>query len=216
MITAEVLLGEFDSPARPQGSRPTCLAFALCDLNRRFSPTELSPEYFYRAAARLIPNWKPGDGLQFAEAQQASQLGQPEEYRFPYCERDPDVPIPELPTDLPMYGNALTFEDRNLASLVASIRFGRPIGLGLRITPEFYRPIGGVVSFSDQVVGVMLHAVVAIGVGWDADKEAPWFYVRNSWGPGWGNQGHAWISGAYVTAHAACAFGVDHGEIDTQ
>lgn len=45
VITAEVLLGEFDSPARPQGSRPTCLAFALCDLNRRFSPTELSPEY---------------------------------------------------------------------------------------------------------------------------------------------------------------------------
>lgn len=146
MITAEVLLGEFDCPVRPQGDRPTCLAFALCDLNRRFSPAELSPEYFYRAAARLIPNWRPGDGLQFAEAQQASYLGQPEEDRFPYCEADPDIPIPDLPTDLPMYGNALTFEPRDVATLAASIRAGRAIGLGLRTTQEFFHPIEGIVK----------------------------------------------------------------------
>ncbi|WP_313055346.1 C1 family peptidase [Pseudomonas lopnurensis] len=216
MINVEVLLGEFASPARPQGPRPTCLAFALSDLNRRFSPTDLSPEYFYQTAARLIPGWKPGDGLQFDAAQQASLLGQPEEERYPYCEHEPDIPIPELPGDLPMYGRALKLEYADLTVMASTLRAGRPVGLGLRVTREFYVPDNGVVSFSDHVVPGMLHAVVAIGLGRHDEDASPWFYVRNSWGPDWGIQGHAWISGAYVAAHAACAFGVDHGETDTQ
>ncbi|BCS41875.1 hypothetical protein Pta6605_02060 [Pseudomonas amygdali pv. tabaci] len=60
----------------------------------------------------------------------------------------------------------------------------------------------------------LLHAVVAIGVVYEDGNSAPWFYVRNSWGPNWGVNGHAWISGTYVSAHAECAFGVENGKTD--
>ncbi|OZN68065.1 hypothetical protein CGQ11_00800 [Pseudomonas aeruginosa] len=92
------------------------------------------------------------------------------------------------------------------------IRAGRAVGLGLRITPEFFTPEAGVIRHSDEVLSQRLHAVVAVGLGHMAGQNTPWFFIRNSWGPTWGLQGHAWISGEYVAMHAACAFGVEHGQ----
>ncbi|WP_404942357.1 C1 family peptidase [Pseudomonas fluorescens] len=67
---------------------------------------------------------------------------------------------------------------------------GQPIGLGLRVTSEFFKPEGNVVPFSDRVMAGLLHAVVAIGIGHEEGSSAPWFYVLNSWGPQWGLVGH--------------------------
>ncbi|KPX59579.1 MULTISPECIES: C1 family peptidase [Pseudomonas syringae group genomosp. 2] len=214
MIVPKVLLDGYDSPARPQGQRPTCLAFVLSDLNRPTSPADLSPEYLYRAAAILSPGWAPGGGITFEAMREASRAGQPEEIAFPYCSEEPALPIPDLPSGLQHYGDVLQRLSADPTDIACLISAGRPIGLGLRVTPEFFRPDGSLVAFSDQVMMGLLHAVVAIGVGYEDGNSAPWFYVRNSWGPNWGVNGHAWISGTYVSAHAECAFGVENGKTD--
>ena len=148
--------------------------------------------------------------------QKASGIGQPEEADFPYCPEEPSLPIPVLPVGLKHYGRVMVRVSADPTDVACLISAGQPIGLGLRVTPEFFRPNGNVVPFSEQVMAGLLHAVVAIGVGHEQDNRAPWFYVRNSWGPRWGVNGHAWISGAYVSAHAECAFGVENGETNCQ
>lgn len=214
MIAPKVLLGGYGSSTRPQGRRPTCLAFALSDLNRPGAPADLSPEFLYRAAAILSPDWAPGGGITFDAMREASRAGQPEEAAFPYCPEEPSLPIPCLPSGLRHYGQLLQYVSADPTDIACFITAGQPIGLGLRLTPEFFKPEGGLVSFSDQVVAGLLHAVVAIGVGHEESSSAPWFYVRNSWGPQWGINGHAWISGTYVSGHAECAFGVENGKTD--
>lgn len=216
MIVQEVLLDEFHSPARPQGGRNTCLVFAISDLNRQLSNADLSPEYLYRAAAIASTGWRPGNGIFFESAQQAAQLGQPEEDSFPYCAEEPPSPIPALPIGLPLFGKAPEFISKDPTDLVCSIRAGKAVGLGLRITQAFLDAKTDIIDFSERVLPGLLHAVVAVGVGRKQGEVTPWFYVRNSWGPTWGTQGYAWISGEYVVAHAACAFGVDHGKNSTQ
>ncbi|WP_367575921.1 C1 family peptidase [Pseudomonas oryzihabitans] len=143
--------------------------------------------------------------------QEASVGGQPEEFVFPYCPNEPTLPIPPLPSDLKLYGQVLQRVSADPTDIACFIAAGQAIGLGVRVTQEFYKPEGDVVSFSDQVLKGVLHAVVAIGVGHEEGSSAPWFYVRNSWGPQWGLGGYAWIPGVYVSAHAACAFGVGNG-----
>lgn len=214
MIVRKVLLSGYGPSVRPQGRRPTCLAFALSDLNRLQAPADLSPEFLYRAAAILNPIWTPGSGVTFEAMKEASRGGQPEEIEFPYCTDEPSPPIPPLPSGLKHYGQVMQRVSADPTDIAYLITAGRPIGLGLRVTREFFKPEGDVVPFSDQVLAGLLHAVVAIGVGHEEGSSAPWFYVRNSWGPQWGANGHAWVSGAYVSAHAECAFGVENGEAD--
>jgi C1A family cysteine protease len=207
VIKLECLVDLIPVKARNQGNRPTCLAFAVTDLNRRFASEDLGPEYFYRAAIERIPGWKPGDGLQIPAAVEASRLGHPTERDYPYLDDEPALPLQVLPA-LQMHGHAVSFIAADQVYLTDKMRAGVAIGLALRLTLEFYQPVAGAIPFSNTVLpGAMVHAVVAVGLGYDHLGEA-WFLIRNSWGQAWGIDGHAWISAAYVAAHAACAFEV--------
>ncbi len=214
MITPEILVDATPVEAKNQGNRPTCLAFAITDLNRRFADEELGPEFFYRATIAHIPNWQPGDGLQIPAALTASALGHPVERLFPYLDHEPGVPLEALPTHLEHFGCPVQFFEPDVDWLISNIRAQNAVGLALRLTLEFFQPQDGIVSFSESVLpGTMVHAVVAVGLGYDGDGE-PWFFIRNSWGDAWGLHGHAWVSSTYIAAHAACAFGVVHGSTD--
>ncbi|UVM66795.1 C1 family peptidase [Pseudomonas sp. B21-009] len=211
MITVECLLSESRSAANDQGNRPTCLAFAIATLNRKFAPQDLGPEYFYRSAISLIPGWCPGQGLNVAAAKTASALGHPIELDYPYQPAEPTTPLEALPTGLTLYGRAVEFYKPNISRLMSSLQAGEAVGLALRLTREFFTPTGDIIGFSNIVLpGTMIHAVVVVGMGYDEHQE-PWFLIRNSWGAGWGANGYAWLSSTYVTAHASCAFGVEHG-----
>lgn len=214
MITPEILVDANPVEAKNQGNRPTCLAFAIADLNRRFAAEELGPEFFYRATIANIPNWQPGNGLQIAAAQIASALGHPVERLFPYLEDEPGLPLEVLPMHLEFFGHPVQFIDPDLGWLISNMQAQVPVGLALRLTIDFYRPQDGIILFSEAVLpGAMVHAVVAVGLGYDSDGE-PWFLIRNSWGAAWGLDGHAWVSSTYIATHAACAFGVVHGSTD--
>ncbi|AYG47267.1 hypothetical protein DV532_24420 [Pseudomonas sp. Leaf58] len=216
MITVECLVDKASVKAKNQGNRPTCLAFAVTDLNRSSADEDLGPEYFYRATLSRIPGWQPGDGLQIPAAIEASALGHPTEREFPYRDDEPEIPLEDLPEDLAMHGRPIEFFAADIGELIGSMQALIPVGLALRLTVEFYRPVDGIVPFSPTVLpGAMMHAVVAVGLGYDAHGE-PWFLLRNTWGEGWGRDGHAWISASYIASHAACAFGVEHGSSDSR
>lgn len=111
MISANVDLRSSYGAAHHQGQRPTCLAFALSDLNRFYSqaPTELSAEYLYQSAAAATPGWQPDDGLLIHAALAAiARPGQPSEATYPYADAEPIAPLTPLPVFNPMY--ATTFQ----------------------------------------------------------------------------------------------------------
>lgn len=216
MITVECLVDKLPVAAKNQGNRPTCLAFAVTDLNRSFVDEDLGPEYFYRATLSRIPGWKPGDGLQIPAAIEASQLGHPTEREYPYQTAEPQLPLEPLPEHLALHGRSIKFFAADVGHLIGSMQAMVPMGLALKLTLDFYRPVEGVISFSPTVLpGAMMHAVVAVGLGYDEGSQ-PWFLIRNTWGEAWGLNGHAWISAAYIESHAACAFGVEHGSSDSR
>lgn len=208
MITIECLVDSIPVKARNQGNRPTCLAFAVTDINRQYAAEDLGPEFFYQATVQKIPGWKVGDGLQMPAAMDASKLGHPLEREFPYQIDEPPIPFIALPTSLQLHGNPISFFNADVGQLIGKMQASVPMGLALRLTLEFYTPVDGLIPYSPITLpAAMIHAVVAVGLGRD-EFGAPWFYIRNSWGDSWGQDGHAWIPSAYIVAHAACAFGV--------
>ncbi|MBJ2285832.1 C1 family peptidase [Pseudomonas sp. MF6755] len=215
MITTECLTDSIPVKARNQGNRPTCVAFAVTDLNRRFADDELGPEYFYRATIRRIPGWKPGDGVQLTAVAEASQAGHALEAHYSYQADEPVVPLEMLPDALDLFGRPIHFFHPDVDEMIDNLRMGVPVGLALRLTYEFYSPVDGMVPFTHSILpGAMQHAVVTVGLGHDARGEI-WFLIRNSWGEAWGHNGHAWIPAAYIAMHATCAFGVEHGSPDS-
>ncbi|WP_454828095.1 C1 family peptidase [Pseudoxanthomonas wuyuanensis] len=207
-IKEEVILAQATFPARDQGLRPTCIAFALAEVNLGIAggAEALSPEFAYQAAACLVPAWIPGAGVPLDAALRATSSGQPLESVFPYQAVEPLAPVPAPPTTLKRFGGGVAMLPLDIPVLCALLREHRPVGIGLQLTESFYLPVDGVVTFQAiALVPAVLHAVAIVGLGW-SEGEA-YFLLRNSWGPGWGRQGGAWVSADYIRGHALCAFG---------
>lgn len=207
-IKEEVILAQARFPARDQGLRPTCIAFALAELNldAATSVEALSPEYAYQGAACLVPSWVPGTGVPLDAALRATSNGQPAESDFPYQAAEPIAPVPAPPTTFDLHGGSVAMLPLDTEVICAMLREHRPVGIGLRLTESFYMPVDGVVTFeAAALMPVVLHAVAIVGLGWK-NGEAH-FLIRNSWGRGWGQEGSAWISVTYVREHSLCAFG---------
>jgi hypothetical protein len=207
-IKEEVILKQASYAVRDQGRRPTCIAFALVETNLPFAADvkALSPEYLYQAAACLAPAWVPGSGVTLDLALRAAALGQPVESDFPYQVAEPIPPVLAPPSSLNLYGGPIDLVPLEIESICQMVRERRPVGLGLKLTRSFYQPVDGVITFArERIEPVVLHAVAAVGLGWD--QEEPYFLIRNSWGAGWGVEGSAWLPGTFVRQHAICAFG---------
>ncbi|WP_425501205.1 C1 family peptidase [Pseudoxanthomonas suwonensis] len=206
-IQVEIVLPQAELAARDQGTRPTCIAFALSEVNlgtlRELIP--LSPEYAYVGAAHLVGDWKPGDGVPLSAALRAVSRGQPVEDDFPYQPHEPEPPVLAPPSTLPLHGRGVSLLPVSTSIICDRLRQLVPVGVGLRLTRSFYYPIEDVVAFEPEPVEPLaLHAVAAVGLGWDGNE--PHFLIRNSWGARWGKNGSAWVSGRYLGVHAICAF----------
>ena len=208
MIKAEVILGQANLPARDQGMRPTCIAFALTEVELVATSgiQALSPEYLYRSAAQKTPGWLPHAGVPLGAALAAATAGQPVETDYPYQAVEPTLPITPLPESLALYGVPVQYYSTNVAQVIQVLRNNLPIGLGLELTNSFYRPVNGVIGFETDIRPDELHAVTAVGLGWEHGN--PYFLIRNSWGVDWGIHGNAWLPATYAHAHALCTFGV--------
>lgn len=198
-------------PARSQGDRPTCLAFAMSDLNRFHAGSELlSAEYLYRDAATRTPGWQPGDGtyLRYAIAVTAAP-GLPEEVLLPYEALEPTLPMPVLPTPsngtfyITKFSGGAALPSAAIKSLLSQ---GVPVGLVVKLTPGFVYATGGYIDFSKDVFPDEYHAVVATATGTRDSTAEDYIRIRNSWGTGWGDSGYAWLHVSYVDAYAVETF----------
>jgi Papain family cysteine protease len=84
--------------------------------------------------------------------------------------------------------------------IVAGLDGGRPVIVLMQLSMSFdiAGPDGIVNPAADERPDpARRHAVVAVGHGlWNGERV---ILVRNSWGEGWGQSGHAWLTEAFLT-----------------
>lgn len=188
---------------RNQGSRPTCLAFAASDghaaLRSGWSP--LSCEYAFFHAQRRAS--RPPSRAATLPAMLATirQDGQPEESGWPYLKAVPaDATAWSPPASVgPRFGRAGAPHAYTVAAIITEIDATRPVILMMMLSRSFFTPgSNGVIQpgTGEAPEPARRHAVLAVGHGMIEDKRA--ILVRNSWGPGWGIAGHAWLTEGFI------------------
>lgn len=204
MIEVEVNHAERLGTPRNQGIRPTCLAFTASDLNAFANETpHLSVEYMCHHAAQLGQHWQPGDGFTMEQILAAvANPGQPEEGIYPYRGDSHDAPLQVPPANLlPLYASQPKRRDLSLSEVVAYIRQGHAVGVVVAVTKSLFYPTDGIVEFDFYVIPDQFHAMVAVGVGGHRQSGEAHILLRNSWGEGWGNRGHAWVPERHLQLH---------------
>lgn len=195
------LRGKF-GPVRDQGARPTCLAFAASDSHAglRDGWEPLSSEFaFYQAQRRA--GRTPAQGAVLPSMLEALRLdGQPVEAGWPY--------LAAVPADVsawtPPFGVGACFGRNGMTGSVdlvgvrSMLALARPMVLLTMLSQSFFMPVAGVVDAGPEEAPEpsLRHAIVAVGYG-DVDGENA-ILVRNSWGAGWGIDGHAWITDRFL------------------
>lgn len=191
-------------PARDQDPRPTCLAFAASDAHAAarglpFDP--LSAEWAYYHAVRR-DGGKPDDGATLGGMLDGIRLdGQPVEAAWPYT----NGPNPDPATWAPPPGvtalfrrDSATQSACSVGDVVAPLGASSPVLLVMTISDGFYLPgPDGIVAAAEPPDPERVHAVLAVGHG-TLGGSAEAVLVRNSWGPEWGEDGHAWLHEAYL------------------
>lgn len=190
-------------PVRDQGARPTCLAFATSDAHAhaRDDLAPLSCEYLYYHAQRRGGR-TPSTGASLPHVLNAlREDGQPIEAGWPYL-----VAVPsDLTSWVPPIAAAPVFARKGsalpptLAEIRGALATGRAVVALLKLSKSFFWATPGVLVLPQQDEPVETpdrHAVVVVADG--MVDGAPALLVRNSWGSGWGDSGHAWLSDDYI------------------
>lgn len=192
-------------PARDQGKRPTCLAFATSDAHAalRGAWQALSTEFaFYHAQRR--GGRKPTDGATLPAMLQAiREEGQPAETGWPYLTDTPTDVATWLPplSATPVFRRAGQSATGDVNAIIAELNKSTPVITLMRLSASFFRvSADGVI---DEAPGEkpdlnMRHAVIALGHGTRGTDRV--VLMRNSWGPRWGQQGYAWITEKFLSA----------------
>lgn len=189
-------------PARDQGVRPTCLAFAASDTHAalRIPWSPLSCEFaFYHAQRRA--GRPPTGGASLGHMLTALRAdGQPVETDWPY--------LANLPATLDNYGppSGVTVYRRageprpgGVDEIVKTLDVGDPALAIMMLSDAFYMPRGDGVVVAPPGEGpdpLRRHAVVTVAHGLIGTERA--ILVRNSWGADWGLAGHAWLPETYL------------------
>ena len=187
-------------PARFQGSRPTCIAFAISDTHAATRGTlkPLSVEHLYYHAVQRTPGRDPNSGVNMPTSLQALEKdGQCLEEGWPYV--DPlDLAAWSPPaTATPTFRRASTGLMLGVNEIIGELDANRPVVVALRISERFFDPDPeGRITPAPNDPDVDYHAVVAVGHG--AEGSNSYILVRNSWGNDWGMSGHAWVETKYL------------------
>jgi hypothetical protein len=190
-------------PVRDQGARPTCMAFAASDAHAAVRPgwEPLSCEFAYYHALKR-DGGRPGDGATLRGMLAAiKEDGQPPESIWPYLAVVPANATTWKPPAKaePRYRRASSQGPLSVAEVIQLLDKGAPVLLTMMLSNAFYGPdADGVVASAELPEPYRRHAVVAVGHGKNGNRTL--VLIRNSWGPGWGVGGHAWLSEDYLAA----------------
>lgn len=192
-------LGSLFGPARDQGARPTCLAFAASDLHAgvRESWEPLSCEFLFHHAQRRAGRPPTMGATLPATLDALRHDGQPREEGWPYLDEPPVNAASWQPPAVVGEIHRRAGEERQntVDEIVAMLDRGRPVLALLYLSASFdMAGHGGLVNppAEERPDVARRHAVVAIGHGAHGAQRA--VLVRNSWGLGWGMSGHAWLT----------------------
>lgn len=126
--------------------------------------------------------------------------GQPHEAGWPYLS-PVDVANWAPPAMLgPMFGRDGHEGVASFAAAQAHLANGAPVMLLLMLSPSFFTPAayGVVVPVPGEAPQpAVRHAVIGVASGQVGGEAA--ILVRNSWGAGWGVDGHAWLTEAFIS-----------------
>lgn len=188
---------------RDQGSRPTCLAFAVSDTHavHRDGWHALSCEYvFYYAQLRARLSSHRGSRLS-AMLEALHEEGQPKEEGWPYLEA---VPTHELDWQPPADVGSVYRRDSiqvpvNINAIIDTLNQEVPVIVLMYLSPSFFVP--GEYALIDarpdeSPEWSQRHAVIAVGHGTLGSQRV--VLVRNSWSLEWGNQGYSWLTENYL------------------
>ena len=168
-------------------------------------------------------------GVSFRETLKAFQAyGCIEERRWPYVPDWVDVAprISDLKLAKPFSGMTFCRLDppnarggEILLSLLETLAAGNPVGFGLSVLKCFDDiDSSGVIPFPESLKEARLLAAQSVlATGYQvtdlSDPENPRGYlkIRNTWGPGWGKAGEAWLPFDYVEHQLAMDFWMIYG-----
>jgi hypothetical protein len=189
-------------PARDQGSRPTCMAFAGSDAHAGARPgwAELCAEWAYFYGLRR-DGGAVGDGVTLSAMLAALEGdGQPVEAAWPYTPApivDPATWIPPVGVT-PVFYRCSEICRPTPSDVIQRLGAGQPVLMAMKLSDAFYFGWDGdaVIASGEPPDPKRRHAVVAVGHG--QRGAADLVLIRNSWGPDWGQAGHAWLDAAYL------------------
>jgi hypothetical protein len=186
---------------RDQGTRPTCIACAVSDAHAHAHGLGhgLSAEYLFYAGLKRVPSLNPAKGLTLGAADLALRGdGQPNEHEWPYQAKTPSPWAPPTLTTL-WYGG---LNPCAAHQVVDALQAGFPVVLGLKLVLGFNRVQRSPYIINAAGAPTVSHSVLGVGLGSSiAGGTIDLLLLRNSWGPGWGYNGHAWLPLSFLATN---------------
>lgn len=200
-----------------QGPRPLCLPFAVgadlvAALASRGNPiTALAPEALWWRCTQL--GQTSATGVRFSDVGRAlTDVGQPNLVEWPYNPslgagtEDPPSSLAPPPWKTAVVRDVVLAHDGREGGIEGHLSAGTPVVLVVELTSEFEVPgVEGLIEIPDiRASAGDYHAVLIVGAA-PHPRVGRCFLIRNSWGPGWGAGGYAWLPVGYLEGFATQA-----------
>lgn len=89
----------------------------------------------------------------------------------------------------------LSYDDERLKDIEMAVKANHPVIFGTGVGLDLEQYSGGGKVFGPPAKSVGGHAMLIVGVRRNPGLE---FYIRNSWGSNWGDNGHVWFNADYI------------------
>lgn len=199
------------TPVSNQLSLSSCVANATCDaleilLGLEHSVIQLSRLFIYWNARVYNNDTDKDEGTFIANAFDSLQLlGVCPESDWPYDTRmvytQPNISCYKTANDnqITSYYRIDSYGNERLDDIEAAIRADHPVVFATAVNQSFINygggGGGGGTVWDAPATSAGNHAMIVTGVKRDPGLQ---FYIRNSWGTGWGDNGHCWMSADYL------------------
>jgi len=198
------------SPVRDQGEEGTCVAFAAVvgvkeyqehEEHRRLIP--LSPRYLYHLCKEAdgIPQ---GEGTYPRVAMKIlAERGVCREDCWPYRPYQTDDSCPEADDQARRYRVRTYGRLSGTGQMETSLSLNGPFLAGVEVFPAWFSaPSGRIPEPAEGEESLGGHAVCVVGYS----RRGDYFKFKNSWGPGWGDNGYGYITYSYLDRYCLDAW----------